>query len=77
MIYSVVVTNGKKFEIVILEIKLRETVGLNQWSQLIGYNLVSNAKYGLLININAGASERLKRILTFDVDNIKNSTKES
>ena len=63
-----VVTNGKKFEIVILEIKLRETVGLNQWSQLIGYNLVSNAKYGLLININAGASERLKRILTFDVD---------
>lgn len=55
-----VVTNGKKFEIVILEIKLRETVGLNQWSQLIGYNLVSNAKYGLLININAGASERLK-----------------
>ena len=36
--------------------------------QLIGYNLVSNAKYGLLININAGASERLKRILTFDVD---------
>ena len=52
----------------ILEIKLRETVGLNQWSQLIGYNLVSNAKYGLLININAGASERLKRILTFDVD---------
>ena len=63
-----VVTNGKKFEIVILEIKLRETVGLNQWSQLIGYNLVSNAKYGLLININAGASERLERILTFDVD---------
>ena len=63
-----VVTNGKKFEIVILEIKLRETVGLNQWSQLIGYNLVSNAKYGLLININAGASERLKRILTFDID---------
>ena len=63
-----VVTNGKKFEIVILEIKLKEAVGLNQWSQLIGYNLVSNAKYGLLINIDAGASERLKRILTFDID---------
>lgn len=66
-----VVTNGTKFEIVILEVKLRDSVGLNQWSQLIGYNLVSNAKYGILINIDAGASERLKRILAFDVDSSK------
>lgn len=66
-----VVTNGEKFEIVILEIKLRESVGLNQWSQLIGYNLVSNAKYGLLVNIDAGASDRLSRILSFDVDSSK------
>lgn len=63
-----VVTNGTKFEIVILEVKLKETVGLNQWSQLIGYNLVSNAKYGLLINIDAGASDRLNRILSIDAD---------
>lgn len=63
-----VFTNGIKFEIVILEVKLRAAVGLNEWSQLLGYNLVSNAKYGLLININAGASERLVRILSFDED---------
>ena len=63
-----VVTNGIKFEIVILEIKLKDAVGLNEWSQLIGYNLVSDAKYGLLINIDAGASERLTRILSFDED---------
>lgn len=63
-----VVTNGKMFEIVILEVKLRESVGLNQWSQLIGYNLVSNARYGLLINIDSGASNRLINILATDVD---------
>lgn len=63
-----VVTNGTHFEIVILEIKLVDAVGLNEWSQLVGYNLVSNAKYGLLINIDAGASERLIRILSFEED---------
>ena len=63
-----VVTDGRKYEIVILEVKLREAVGLNQWSQLIGYNLVSNARYGLLINIDAGASSRLEGILASDVD---------
>ena len=63
-----VFTNGIKFEIVILEVKLRSVVGLNEWSQLLGYNLVSNARYGLLINIDAGASERLIRILSFDED---------
>ncbi|MDD3138392.1 MAG: hypothetical protein PHX08_05405 [Lachnospiraceae bacterium] len=66
-----VVTNGVKFEIVILEVKLRTAVGLNEWSQLVGYNLVSNARYGLLINIDAGASERLNQILSFDVDSSK------
>ncbi len=63
-----VVTNGAKFEIVILEVKLRTAVGLSEWSQLVGYNMVSNAKYGLLINIDAGASDRLIRILSFDED---------
>lgn len=61
-------TNGSHFEIVILEVKLIDAAGLNQWSQLVGYNLVSNAKYGLLINIDAGASERLIRILSFEED---------
>lgn len=63
-----VVTNGITFEIVILEVKLMAAAGLNQWSQLIGYNLVSNARYGLLINIDAGASERLIQILSFEED---------
>lgn len=63
-----VVTNGAHFEIVILEVKLRNAVGLAEWSQLVGYNLVSNAKYGLLINIDAGASSRLTNILSFNED---------
>lgn len=63
-----VVTNGVHFEIVILEVKLRNAVGLAEWSQLVGYNLVSNAKYGLLINIDAGASSRLTNILSFNED---------
>ena len=63
-----VVTNGQKFEIVILEVKLLESVGLNQWSQLIGYNLVSSARYGILINIDGDASSRLKDILSSDID---------
>lgn len=63
-----VVTNGIHYEIVILEVKLRNAVGLAEWSQLVGYNLVSNAKYGLLINIDAGASSRLANILSFNED---------
>jgi hypothetical protein len=63
-----VITNGKRFEIVILEVKLRENVGLAEWSQLLGYAVVSNAKYGLLINIDAGASSRLTGILTSETD---------
>ena len=39
-------------------------VGLKEWSQLVGYCLVSNAKYGLLVNINNGASPRLSQILS-------------
>lgn len=63
-----VITDGTKFEIVILEIKLRETVGLSEWSQLLGYNVVSDAKYGLLINIDGGASSRLVGILSSSAD---------
>ena len=63
-----IITNGEKFEIVILEVKLRESVGLAEWSQLLGYNVVSNAKFGLLINIDNGASSRLSAILSSDED---------
>jgi len=58
-----VITDGKKFEIIVLEIKLRENVGLAEWSQLVGYCLVSGAKYGLLVNIDNGGSPRLMQML--------------
>ena len=61
-----IITDGKKFELVILEVKLRESVGLSEWSQLLGYNIVSDAKFGLLINIDNGASSRLSAILSSD-----------
>ena len=58
------ITDGLKFEILILEVKLMNSAGLKEWSQLVGYCLVSGAKYGLLINIDNGASERLSEILS-------------
>lgn len=58
-----VITNGVQFEILILEIKLMNSAGLKEWSQLVGYCLVSDAKYGLLVNIDNGASPRLANIL--------------
>lgn len=59
-----VITDGTKFEILILEVKLMNSAGLKEWSQLVGYCLVSGAKYGLLINIDNGASPRLSQILS-------------
>ena len=58
------ITDGRKFEILILEVKLMNGAGLKEGSQLVGYCLVSGAKYGLLININNGASPRLSQILS-------------
>lgn len=58
------ITDGVKFELLILEVKLMPSAGLKEWSQLIGYCLVSGAKYGLLVNINNGASSRLSQILS-------------
>lgn len=60
------VTDGNSFEIIILEVKHVQSVGLKEWSQLIGYCLVANAKYGLLINIDSGCSARLFDILQFE-----------
>lgn len=57
------VTDGVKFEVLILEVKIGKPAGLKEWSQLVGYCLVSGAKYGLLININAGGSPRLTDLL--------------
>ena len=39
-------TDGIKFELLILEVKLMNSAGLKEWSQLVGYCLVSGAKYG-------------------------------
>lgn len=63
-----VVTNGKIFQLIILEVKLKKVVGLSEWSQLIGYLLVSGASFGLLININNGVSERLLELLYHNND---------
>jgi len=62
------VTDGKKFELLILEVKLRKSVGLSQWSQLIGYCMVTDCKYGLLVNIDSGASDRLIDLLHQNTD---------
>jgi len=63
-----VVTDEKKFELVILEVKLRKPVGLSQWSQLIGYCMVTDCKYGLLVNIDSSASDRLIDLLRQNTD---------
>jgi hypothetical protein len=67
------ITDGIKFELLILEVKLVKSAGLNQWSQLIGYCLVSGAKYGLLVNIDNGGSPRLTQMLHTErhISNIK------
>lgn len=57
------ITDGNKFELLILEIKLVKSAGLSEWSQLVGYCLVSGAKYGLLVNIDRGGSQRLTQML--------------
>jgi hypothetical protein len=63
-----VITDGEKFELLILEVKLRKSVGLAQWSQLIGYCIVTDCKYGLLVNIDGGASDRLVELLQQNTD---------
>lgn len=57
------VTDGQKFQLLILEVKLVKSAGLSEWSQLVGYCLVSGAKYGLLLNIDNGSSLRLTQML--------------
>lgn len=63
-----VITDGTHFELLILEVKYKKSVGLNQWSQLVGYCIVSDARYGILINIDGGGSPRLNSLLQNDTD---------
>ncbi|RGP17298.1 hypothetical protein DXB27_07520 [Parabacteroides gordonii] len=67
------ITDGVKFELLILEVKLIKSAGLSQWSQLVGYCLVSGAKYGLLVNIDNGGSSRLTQMLHMEhhISNIR------
>ena len=58
------ITDGTRFELLILEVKRMNNAGLKEWSQLLGYCMVSGAKYGLLVNIDHGASSRLSQILS-------------
>jgi hypothetical protein len=57
------VTDGLEYELLILEVKLVKSAGLSEWSQLVGYCLVSGARYGLLINIDNSGSPRLMHML--------------
>ena len=61
-------TESELFEIIIFEVKKTKTLGLTQLSQLIGYCLVSNASFGILINIDNGCSDEFKAILNTDKD---------
>ncbi len=62
------ITDGVNFELLIFEVKLLNSVGLTQLSQLIGYCIVSNAQYGLLINVDGGVSPRLTDLLMNEPD---------
>ena len=66
-IYALI-TDGVKYELLIIEVKLLKSVGLTQLSQLIGYCIVSNAQYGLLVNVNGGESPRLTNLITNEPD---------
>ena len=58
-----VVIFGDHFRLIIAEIKLKSAVGLTEYSQLLGYCVASNAQYGLLVNVNAGESDDLIKII--------------
>ena len=62
------ITDGDKYELLILEVKLLSSVGLTQLSQLIGYCIVSNAQYGLLVNVNGVESPRLTNLIMNEPD---------
>ena len=59
--------NGK-FEIIIFEIKKTKRIGLTELSQLIGYCLVSKAKFGILVNVDNSISDEFSIILDADKD---------
>ena len=67
---SILVENKKngKFEVIIFEIKKVNNLGLGELSQLIGYCLVSKAKFGILVNVDKSVSRDFSIILDGDKD---------
>ena len=62
------ITDGVRYQLLIIEVKDLKAVGLQQFSQLIGYSIVSRAQYGLLVNVDGGVSPRLTELIHTDVD---------
>jgi hypothetical protein len=58
----------RRFEVVVCEIKDKTALGLAEYSQLMGYCLSSYCRYGLLINVDTGASRHLSELLSLDGD---------
>ncbi|PJF28920.1 MAG: hypothetical protein CUN52_11025, partial [Phototrophicales bacterium] len=52
------------FELVIIEAKKVKNLSLTNLSQLIGYCIVANVNYGILINVDQRVSNELALILT-------------
>lgn len=67
---SILVENKRngKFEVIVFEIKKVNNLGLGELSQLIGYCLVSKAKFGILINVDRAVSREFSIILDGDKD---------
>jgi hypothetical protein len=58
-------SNGN-FEIIIFEIKKTKRMGLTELSQLIGYTLVSESRFGILMNVDNSVSGEFSVILDSD-----------
>lgn len=65
-VFVVIMNEPGEFELLINEIKDVNSLGLNELSQLIGYCLIANSKFGLLINIDGSVSRRFLDILHSD-----------
>lgn len=63
-IFLIVLNSTGKFRLVICEVKKKASLGLMELSQLIGYTLIANCEFGLLINIDNVCSTRFQDILT-------------
>ena len=61
-----VVTNGKEYQIGIIEVKAVRSVGLKECSQLIGYCIASKVELGILLNVDGDVSEPLYNLTPYD-----------